>query len=66
MTFSSDQTTNSVIVNINDDSIVENLEQFTATLTVNRALNPGVTLNPSMATVNINDNDGKWMCINPL
>ena len=60
LTFSSSQPTDSILIDIRDDTIVEaNIEQFTASLTVNNALNPGVTLNPSTATVNINDNDGK-------
>lgn len=59
MTFTSGDPTDSVTVDINDDTIVEdNLEQFTASLTVNNAQNPGVSLEPSTATVTIDDNDG--------
>ena len=60
LTFSSTQPTDSVTINIIDNTIVEtNLEQFTARLSVNNALNPGVTLAPSTASVTIDDDDGR-------
>ena len=48
---------------ITDDNIVESLEQFFASLTVDVGQYPGVTVNPDRATVNITDNDGKTKCV---
>ena len=58
LTFSRNIPTNSITISITDDMLVEGPESFTAELSVNRALNPGVMLNPDTATVNIIDDDG--------
>ena len=59
LTFSRANPTHTVTIDITDDRIVEGPESFEAELSVNRALNPGVMLNPDTATVNIRDDDGK-------
>ena len=59
LTFTRTDTSETVTVTINDDNVVENLmESFTANLMVNAALNPGVSLDPESATINIMDDDG--------
>jgi len=58
LTFSSDQMEITVPVNITDDLVDEDIEQFSAELTSME--DPLiVTLDPSMARIDISDNDGK-------
>ena len=59
LTFSSTSLQDSVTIRITDDTTVEGLESFVATLEVNNALNPGVILNPDEAEISIRDNDGE-------
>ena len=63
LSFDSNNLRRIVPVVITDDNIVESLEQFFASLTVNIGQYPGVTVNPDRATVIITDNDGKTKII---
>ena len=59
ITFSDSNPTRVIPVIIVDDSDIEPLERFTATLTVDRSQFPGVSLAPDLAEVEITDNDGE-------
>ena len=54
-------TSQTVMVSIVDDNVVESMEQFTALLSV-PAGQSGVGLGVDTATVNIIDGDGKFLC----
>jgi hypothetical protein len=56
LTFGTSTTNQSVTIPINNDDVVETVEDFIANLTL-RTLGANVVLNPSITTVNINDND---------
>ena len=58
ITFSSSVSTVSVTVTIFDDSILESTENFVGNLTDPQS-QTGISLTPSIANVNITDNDGK-------
>ena len=58
ITFSSSVSTVSVTVTIFDDSILESTENFVGNLTDPQS-QTGISLTPSIANVNIMDNDGK-------
>ena len=60
LTFTRANPSDSVTITIQDDSTVEDLETFVASLFVDSALNPGVRLDPATANVNIRDNDGGY------
>ena len=61
VTFPPTVTSQTVMVSIVDDNVVESMEQFTALLSV-PAGQSGVGLGVDTATVNIIDADGKFLC----
>ena len=62
VTFPPTVTSQTVMVSIVDDNVVESMEQFTALLSVS-AGQSGVGLGVDTATVNIiDDGDGKFLC----
>ena len=66
LTFTSSSSSDSVTVTIRDDTDVEGLENFVASLSVNAALNPGVRVEPASADITIRDNDGNilmYLCM---
>ena len=58
LTFTSDTPSDSVVISIRDDTIVEGLESFVVSLSVDTSVYPGVRLSPDTANVNIISDDG--------
>ena len=59
LTFNATTSSQTVIISILDDNIVEDFETIIVTLT---SADPAAILNPSSASVTIEDNDGKrWL-----
>ena len=58
LTFNSGTTTQTVMVPIVGDNVVESTESFTVSLT---SADSAVTLSPSTTTVTIQDDDGKFL-----
>lgn len=47
-------------ISITDDEVLENLESFSVTLRRN-GLDPRISLNPTIAEIQITDNDGMFV-----
>ena len=58
LTFNSGTTTQTVMIPIVGDNVVESTESFTVSLT---SADSAVTLNPSTTTVTIQDDDSKFL-----
>ena len=58
LTFNSRNTTQTVMIPILGDNVVESTESFTVSLT---SADSAVTLNPSTTTVTIQDDDSKFL-----
>ena len=58
LTFNSRNTTQTVMIPILGDNVVESTESFTVSLT---SADSAVTLNPSTTTVTIRDDDSKFL-----
>ena len=59
MTFDADTTSRTVQVPIVNDNVLETVESFFATLSVDSNLYPGVDISPNTADIEVTDDDGK-------
>ena len=59
LTFDADNTRRIVPIPVKNDNVLESIENFFATLSVDSNQNPGVRISPEKANVSITDDDGE-------